>query len=256
MRKKIFLFPLSFLLLEYCFLLFLSPSCHYYKLEQKLDPINAEFLDKVKYIITKEERRIFLDLPNSEREKFKEELWKRRDPDPQTEKNEFKMEYYNRIERSNELFISEGRPGWLTDRGRIYILFGPPMDRISDNMGSYRCQGIWYYGNFPIVFVDQSCTGDFLLVTYDLTAIRDLNLMYMHELNLAENRARQTITGESDIFYFDWDVEKKWVEPDRLEATVSLEILYANIWLKEEYEKLVTKLEAYLELRDGKGEIV
>ena len=85
--------------------IFLSPSCHYYKLEQKLDPINAEFLDKV-------------------------------DPDLQTEENEFKMEYYNRIERSTKFFISEGRPGWLSDRGRIYILFGPLMDRISDNMGS------------------------------------------------------------------------------------------------------------------------
>lgn len=116
--------------------IFLSPSCHYYKLEQKLDPINAEFLDKVRYIITKEERSIFLDLPNSEREKFKEEFWKRRDPDLQTEENEFKMEYYNRIERSTKFFISEGRPGWLSDRGRIYILFGPLMDRISDNMGS------------------------------------------------------------------------------------------------------------------------
>lgn len=90
------------------------------------------------------------------------------------------------------------------------------------------------------------------MVTYDLTAMRDLNLMYMHELNFAENRARQTIIGESDIFYFDWNVEKKWVKPDRLETTVSLKIPYANIWFKEEYEKLATKLEAYKELRNGK----
>ena len=256
MRRKKFFPPLVSLLILYSILLFLSPSCRYYKLERELDPINADFLDKVRYIITKEERRIFLDLPGSEKEKFQEEFWKRRDPDPQTEENEFKMEYYDRIERATELFISDGRPGWLTDRGRIYVLFGPPMDRFTDPAGGYNCRETWYYGNFPIVFRDETCTGDYRLVTYDLTSLREFNLMYMHELNLAEYRAQQTITGESEIFYFDWDLDTKLVEPHRLEATVSFEVPYAKIWFKEEEGKLVTTLEAYLEIRDDEGEIV
>ena len=81
----------------------LLPSCRLYKLEQKLDPANAEFLSQVRYIINAEERKIFLELPDADKDKFKEEFWSRRDPDPNTEENEFKDEYLSRIERANEL---------------------------------------------------------------------------------------------------------------------------------------------------------
>lgn len=67
--------------------------------------MNAEFLSKVRYIINKKERKIFLELPDSEKERFKDEFWERRDPDPETEENEFKMEYFNRIEKANDLFM-------------------------------------------------------------------------------------------------------------------------------------------------------
>jgi GWxTD domain-containing protein len=116
--------------------LLLLLSCRLYQLERKLDPENAEFLSKVSYIITKEERKIFLELPDKEKEKFREEFWKRRDPDLETEENEFKTEYFKRLERAAEIFMGEGRPGWLTDRGRIYVLFGPPADRMTYPMGS------------------------------------------------------------------------------------------------------------------------
>jgi len=238
----------------------LFSSCHLYKLEQKLDPANKEFLSKVRYIITKKERKIFLELPDSEKEKFKEEFWKKRDPEPSTEENEFKMEYFNRIERANELFISEGRPGWLTDRGRIYILFGPPTDRLTYPMGgdpySY-CREIWYYGNFPIVFVDSTCTGTYRLVTYDLTPIRSLNLMYMHELNLAQARAQQTIREkEEKVFDFDWKVKISKVAEDRVEGTVIINIPYAGLWFtatEEKKGKLWTTLDLRLELKDAAG---
>ncbi|MFQ5721389.1 MAG: GWxTD domain-containing protein, partial [Candidatus Aminicenantales bacterium] len=238
----------------------LFSSCHLYKLEQKLDPANKEFLSKVRYIITKKERKIFLELPESEREKFKEEFWKKRDPDPSTEENEFKMEYFNRVERANELFISEGRPGWLTDRGRIFILFGPPTDRLTYPMGgdpySY-CREIWYYGNFPIVFVDSTCTGTYRLVTYDLTPIREFNLMYMHELNLAQARAQQTIREkEQKVFDFDWKVKITTVKENRIEGTVIINIPYAGLWFTAEEEKkgkLWTTLDLKLELKDAAG---
>jgi GWxTD domain-containing protein len=234
-------------------------SCRYYKLEQKLDPVNKDWHNRVRYIITKDESHIFLDLPDSEKEQFKEEFWERRDPDPNTEENEFKLEYFQRMDEADELFISEGRPGWMTDRGRIWILFGKPLDRITYPMGynaSSRCQEIWYYGNFPVVFVDNTCTGTYRLITYDLSSIRSLNLMYMHELSAAQAAAQQTIRGRIEDVSFDWDVEKAVDTPDRVEGTILVKIPYANIWFAEEGSKLVTTLELRLELKDSEENIV
>jgi len=236
-----------------------SLSCHYYKLEKNLDPENKEWLDRVRYVITKEEKHAFLDLPEAEREQFKEDFWERRDPDPDTEENEFKMEYNNRLEQADELFVSEGKPGWLTDRGRIYILFGPPMDRITNPMGymsQNECREIWYYGNFPVVFVDSTCTGTYRLVTYDLSSLRSFNLMYMHELNMAQAAAQQTIRGRVEEFSYDWRVEKTYAGQDRIEGIIFISIPYANIWFSEEIGKLVTTLSVELELKNSAGELV
>lgn len=240
-------------------LLFLVASswftgCRYYNLEKRLNPDEAEFFSKVRYIITKKEERIFLELPEEKREEFIEEFWERRDPNPSTEENEFKIEYFNRIERANELFISEGRPGWLTDRGRIYILFGPPPQRLTYPMGSGsagRCQEVWYYGNFPVVFVDEYCAGTYRLVTYDLSSIRSLNLQYMHELNLAQARFQQTIRGESRIFNFHWEVEKKLVAEDLIQGKVILEIPFNVLWFKEIDDKLLTEVNLQLAIFSG-----
>lgn len=82
--------------------------------------------EDVVYIITPEEKGVFekLETPD-ERENFIEQFWKRRDPDPRTSENEFKMEHYRRIAYANEQFPA-GEAGWKTDRGMIYIKFGPP----------------------------------------------------------------------------------------------------------------------------------
>jgi GWxTD domain-containing protein len=95
-------------------------------LYKELDPANKKWLDEdVKYIITDEEREAFLKLSNAEeRDAFIENFWLRRDPTPDTPENEFKEEHYRRIAYANEHFPS-GIPGWRTDRGRIYIVFGP-----------------------------------------------------------------------------------------------------------------------------------
>jgi GWxTD domain-containing protein len=115
--------------LIFLFCLFLLVSCASYKLEKTLDPESQEFLSKVRFITTRQERKIFLNIAPSERKNFIEEFWKKRDPDPDTEENEFKKEYFNRIEEANHLFREGGSPGWLQDRGRIYILLGPPDNR-------------------------------------------------------------------------------------------------------------------------------
>lgn len=256
--KKIPL-ALCFLLLSSSFLVFFSSSCRLYNIERKLDPVNADFISKVKYIITRKERKIFLELPQSEREQFIEEFWERRDPDPDTEENEFKMEYFNRIEKASDLFIGEAKPGWLTDRGRIYILFGPPMDRMRYPMGGdpySRCREIWYYGAFPVVFIDSTCTGIYSLVTYDLTNIRQYNLMYMHELTKAQASAQATFGKEKKFFDFKWRVKKDVVEADRVEGTITIEIPYGNIWYKSEGDMLETVLDVRLELKDSEGSLI
>jgi len=96
-------------------------------LKQELSKTYKKWLDEdVVYIITDEERKAFKQLSNDEeRDQFIEAFWQRRDPTPDTEENEFKDEHYRRIEYANEHFAA-GIPGWRSDRGRIYITFGPP----------------------------------------------------------------------------------------------------------------------------------
>jgi len=96
-------------------------------LKQELSKPYKKWLDEdVTYIITDEERAAFKQLSNDEeRDNFIEAFWQRRDPTPDTEENEFKEEHYQRIAYANEHFAA-GVPGWRTDRGRIYIVFGKP----------------------------------------------------------------------------------------------------------------------------------
>ncbi len=81
--------------------------------------------EDVVWIITDEERAAFKQLSNDEeRDNFIEAFWQRRDPSPDTEENEYKEEHYRRIAYTNEHFAA-GIPGWKSDRGRIYIMYGP-----------------------------------------------------------------------------------------------------------------------------------
>jgi GWxTD domain-containing protein len=106
------------------------------KLEKELPTPYKKWLEEdVTYIITDEERRSFLQLQtNEEREQFIEQFWLRRDPTPDTPENEFKEEHYRRIAYANEHFAS-GIPGWKTDRGRIYIIWGKPDETESHPSG-------------------------------------------------------------------------------------------------------------------------
>lgn len=140
----------------------------------------------VAYIITKEEKRAFNALAtDEERENFIEQFWRRRDPNPDTEENEFREEYYERIAYANENFAS-GIPGWRTDRGRIYIAWGKP-DSVESHAGGgvydrprYEGGGsittypfeIWYYRHLEnvgdgleIEFVDPTGTGEYRMAT-------------------------------------------------------------------------------------------
>lgn len=93
----------------------------------------------VAYIITNEERAAYKQLrSDAERERFIELFWLQRDPTSSTVVNEFKEEHYRRIAYANERFTASV-PGWKTDRGRIYIIYGPP-DEIESHPsgGNYR----------------------------------------------------------------------------------------------------------------------
>src|SRR4051812_26081316 len=96
-------------------------------LKQELGKTYKKWLDEdVRWIITDEERGAFKQLSNDEeRDSFIEAFWQRRDPTPDTVENEFKEEHYRRMAYANEHFPA-GIPGWKTDRGKMYIMYGPP----------------------------------------------------------------------------------------------------------------------------------
>lgn len=106
-------------------------------LQKELGKTYKKWLDEdVRWIITDEERAAFKQFSNDEeRDQFIEQFWLRRDPTPDTGENEFKEEHYRRIAYANEHFAS-GIPGWRTDRGRIYIMYGP-----ADSMESHPSGG-------------------------------------------------------------------------------------------------------------------
>ncbi len=129
--------------------------------------------EEVVYIITKAEKEVFLQLQTDrERDIFIEAFWKQRDPIPETPENEFKIEHYRRLDYANRRF-QFGKPGWMTDRGRIYIILGEPKSIESFiNNKDFRDVEIWFYQNenfpglpvaFNIVFYKESVSSDFKL---------------------------------------------------------------------------------------------
>ena len=153
------------------------------KLRKELETPYKKWLNEdVTYIITDEERAAFKRLnTDEEREQFIEQFWLRRDPTPDTEENEFKEEHYRRIAYANEHYAS-GIPGWKTDRGRIYITFGPadeieshpsggsyerPMEEGGGETSTYPFEQ-WRYryiegigSDIIIEFVDPTMTGEY-----------------------------------------------------------------------------------------------
>jgi len=105
-------------------------------IKEKLGGVYKKWLDEdVRWIITDEELSAFKKLSNNaERDIFIEGFWQRRDPTPDTAENEYKEEHYRRIAYANEHYAA-GMPGWRTDRGRIYIMYGPPTSIDSHPMG-------------------------------------------------------------------------------------------------------------------------
>src|ERR1022692_449006 len=143
-------------------------------------PYTKWVTEDVAYIITNDERSAFKRLQSdAEREHFIEQFWLRRDPTPGTVVNEFKEEHYRRIAYANEHYAAS-IPGWKTDRGRIYITYGPPDEKESHPSGSATSDvpsEQWLYHliqgvgtNVVVEFVDSAKTGEYRM-TMDPSAI-------------------------------------------------------------------------------------
>ncbi|MGZ5556392.1 MAG: GWxTD domain-containing protein, partial [Candidatus Aminicenantales bacterium] len=142
----------------------------------KLPEVYQRWLeDEVVYIITPQEREVFLKLRSDrERDLFIEAFWKQRDPTPGTPANEFKTEHYRRIAHADRYLGRDApRPGRRTDRGRIYIILGEPMDtqRYIGKSSVYDTE-VWFYqgkvdlglpAGFNVVFFKEAGHGEFRL---------------------------------------------------------------------------------------------
>ena len=183
-------------------------------------PYNKWLDEEVRWIISDEERTAFKRLQtDDEKQSFIENFWLRRDPTPDTEENEFKEEHYRRIAWANDRFAS-GIPGWKTDRGQIYIKFGPPDENDSHTSGGPGERPIeegggsttffpyekWRYryleccgSDVEIEFVDPSMTNEYHL-TMDpsekdaLSRVPGAGLTLYEQLGMANKADRFTRT--------------------------------------------------------------
>jgi len=218
--------------------------------------------EDVVYIITDEERSAFMRLQtDEEREQFIENFWLRRDPTPDTVENEFREEHYRRIAYANEHFAS-GIPGWKTDRGRIYITYGPP-DEIDDHSSggtyerppeegggetsTYPFQQ-WRYRyiegigtNIIIEFVDPTMSGEFHM-TMDpsekdaLLYVPNAGLTIMEQMGMSDKTQRFNNTDGTHLAAPMGGLPESMNEFSRLEQYAKLQkppaIKYADLEAK------------------------
>ena len=127
--------------------------------------------ESVRHLITKDEKTAFVNLKtDTERSAFIMDFWAKRDPDPETAENEFQKQYCQRVSETDQ--FESGIPGWLTDRGRIYIIWGKP-DQVEKGFSTFGNNlnvpyEKWFYEHLAgigdgveITFIDPTETGEF-----------------------------------------------------------------------------------------------
>jgi GWxTD domain-containing protein len=220
------------------------------KLRKELEtPYRKWLTEDVGYIITDEERQAFKRMAtDDERQNFIESFWLRRDPTPDTAENEFKEEHYRRIAYANERFAS-GIPGWKTDRGRIYITFGPPAEIESHpSGGSYerpyeegggttstypfeKWRYRWIEGigtDINIEFVDPTMTGEYRM-TMDpsekdaLMMVPGAGLTLMEQMGLSSKNDRFSRTDGTRLGTGNQPLSSKMNQFERLEQFAKLQ---------------------------------
>jgi len=157
------------------------------------DPFYDSFFEKARLIMSHEEVEIYKHLPDVEsKRQFIEEFWQKRDPNPETEVNENKVEFERRIEYANRWFRENramGR-GWDTPRGRILLQLGEPDNReLHDQQAEGRkAYELWYYLRLQLYleFVDMEGFGEFKLYNWPATLVTALELTKF-TLNLVDS---------------------------------------------------------------------
>ncbi|MGC8891089.1 MAG: GWxTD domain-containing protein [Candidatus Saccharicenans sp.] len=232
------------------FLVVALMSCATSRQEKSLDAASEEFLSKVRYIITPEEREAFLQLSPSERPKFIEDFWKRRDPNPKTPVNEFKEAYFRRINEANQLFSELGTAGWLTDRGRVWILLGRPDSRERYPFGYELYQvpaEIWYYGGTQIIFVDRFWSGHYELEESSARRVDEMTQAWLAHFQPEKQEAEVSPA---------LDFELKVKKTEAGQALISISLPYSHIWFNARGEKFEALLEVSAEIDEASGKKV
>ncbi len=220
------------------------------KLRKELEtPYKKWLTEDVGYIISDEERTAFKRMTtDDERQNFIEGFWLRRDPTPDTAENEFKEEHYRRIAYANERYAS-GIPGWKTDRGRIYITFGPPAEIESHpSGGSYerpyeegggttstypfeQWRYRWLEGigtDINIEFVDPTMTGEYRM-TMDpsekdaLLMVPGAGLTMMEQMGLSSKNDRFSRTDGTRLGTGNSPMSSKMNQFERLQQYANLQ---------------------------------
>ncbi|RMF65447.1 MAG: GWxTD domain-containing protein, partial [Calditrichaeota bacterium] len=134
------------------------------------------------YIVRDQDRKIWNSLTSVEgKREFLAAFWRARDPDPETPENEMRKEYFKRLEEANQKFRSFSREGWRTDRGRVYILYGPPdyIDRFHSTEDTKPYE-IWNYNHIP-----GQGKGEFIFA--DLEGLREFQLIHATPVGEVKN---------------------------------------------------------------------
>ncbi len=236
-------------------------SCQTYNVEKKLDPESREFLSSVKILITPEERKGFLKLPFDERESFIEEFWKRRDPEPETEGNEFKEAYFTRIDNANNLYRGASKYS-LTDRGKIFVLFGPPDDiyRSEDYKGTRNTNTeVWLYTyildkyhNMRFYFEDRTGGGNFRFA-HGNQGGSVFSILQEARYYYADLGKGVKIKKEEKSLKFHVLLKKADEKENDGKFPVQLKIPYESIWFSESEDNMGTTLSLEMEILDTSG---
>ncbi len=212
-------------------------SCGFQK-EINLDAEGRDFYETARLIMTKQEKDIYRHLPDQQsRKEFIQEFWAKRDPDPDTEENEFKQEFIQRIEYANRHF-REGIPGWKTDRGRIYIYLGSP-DKIEQRpfINDPSVKGLIWWGYYKyrlgLEFIDRTGDGRYSLNQQTGMAGRLLEVIERAKFGLIFNE-RANFENAFSNFELSFDAKSK--EIIILIPVESIEFIVENRMFKVDFE--------------------
>ena len=230
-----------------------------------------EFYEKTRFIMLKKEIQIYKHLPDQEsREAFIEDFWEKRDPSPGTEENENRMEYQRRLAYVDRYFKEKSNksPGWDSDRGRIYLLLGPPDTRttrptaISSKIGSpisvLHEYWIYDYYRLYLIFADENSMGVYRLKTWPtqlLSAIdrakftisekgkEDVDQKFKFKAQFKDDKITIKIPTKSAVFDFEKNKEDVSVR------------FYVAAYIYRNYKR-VDKIETTRQFSAGKDEIL